>query len=64
MVSLTKEPRLKSFDLSAGENVVGVNYSDGETVLVSKKDYDRAFGTMINASKAEVIRDYAIKKEV
>ena len=36
-------------------------YSDKTKVLVSKKDFDRAFGAIINASKEEVLKDFAIK---
>lgn len=36
-------------------------YSDEEVVYVTKVDFDRAFGTIINAEKHEVIRDFAIK---
>lgn len=36
-------------------------YSDEDVVFVSKVDFDRAFGAIINAEKHEVIRDFAIK---
>ncbi|MDO5123086.1 MAG: hypothetical protein Q4D44_00285 [Eubacteriales bacterium] len=36
-------------------------YSDEEVVFVTKVDFDRAFGAIINAEKHEVIRDFAIK---
>ena len=39
---------------------VALNYSDGTTVHVKKTDFDRAFGTIVNATKAEVERDFAI----
>ena len=42
-----------------GENVA-LHYSDDTTVNVKKTDFDRAFGAIINATKAEVERDFAI----
>lgn len=36
-------------------------YSDKTKVLVSKKDFDRAFGAIINASKEEVLKDFAVE---
>ena len=37
-----------------------LTYDDGEQVKVSKNDFNRAFGAIINASKEDVIRDFAI----
>ena len=39
---------------------VRMTYNDGETIYVSKSDFDRAFGAILNASKEDVIRDFAI----
>lgn len=39
---------------------VALNYSDGTTVHVKKTDFDRAFGAIVNAEKADVVRDFAI----
>ena len=36
-------------------------YSDDEIVFVTREDFNRAFGAIINASKEEVIRDFAIE---
>lgn len=36
-------------------------YSDGENVTVDEKDFDRAFGTLINSTKEEVKRDFAVE---
>ena len=40
---------------------VDLHYSDGEVVTVKYEDYNRALGAIINASKDDVIRDFAIK---
>lgn len=40
---------------------VQLEYHDGSTLLVRKKDFNQAFGSIVNASKQEVERDYAIK---
>lgn len=42
-----------------GDKVV-LNYSDGTVINVKKADFDRAFGTIVNATKEEVQRDFAI----
>ena len=39
--------------------MVKLTYDDGEVVRVSKDDFDRAFGAIITADKADVIRDFA-----
>ena len=39
---------------------VRMTYNDGETIYVSKSDFDRAFGAILNASREDVIRDFAI----
>ena len=41
-------------------NVVTVEYSDESKVNVNTIDFNRAFGAIINASKEEVVRDFAI----
>ena len=41
-------------------NEVALTYNDGEEVRVSKSDWDRAFGAIVNAEKADVVRDFAI----
>ena len=41
-------------------NIVVLTYDDGDQVNVSKKDFDRAFGAIINATKEAVIRDFGI----
>ena len=35
-------------------------YEDGDEIKVSKDDFNRAFGTIISASKENVIRDFAV----
>ena len=44
-----------------GEDKVKLIYSDDEEVFVKKKDFDRAFGAIVNAEKEAVIRDFGIK---
>ena len=44
-------------------NRVKLVFSDRDVVYISKADFDRAFGTIINAKKDEVIRDYAISNK-
>lgn len=39
---------------------VDLFYEDGSVVKVSKKDFDRAFGAIINATKEAVLRDFAV----
>ena len=39
---------------------VTLEYEDGN-VVVKKEDFNRAFGTMINSTKQEIERDFAIK---
>ena len=43
----------------AGE-VVALFYPDGTTVNVKKTVFDRAFRAIINATKEDVIRDFAV----
>lgn len=42
------------------EDKVCLEYHDGEEVFVNRSDFDRAFGTIINASKEDIKRDFAI----
>lgn len=42
-----------------GDKVL-LEYHDGEEVFVNRSDFDRAFGTIINASKEDIKRDFAI----
>lgn len=39
---------------------VKLEYSDNDKVYITKKDFDRAFGAIVNATKEEVIRDFGI----
>ena len=38
-------------------------YEDNDIVYVSKVDFDRAFGTIVSASKVDILRDYVLRKE-
>lgn len=42
--------------------MVRLEYEDGTEVFVSKTDFNRAFGCIVSAPKADVIRDFAIKE--
>ena len=41
---------------------VKLDYQDGTSLYVSKKDFDRAFGCIISLTKAEAEEDFAIKE--
>ena len=47
----------------AGDKVKLV-YEDNDIVYVSKVDVDRAFGAIVSATKAEVVRYFAISNEI
>ena len=38
-------------------------YEDNDIVYVSKVDFDRAFGAIVSATKADILRDYVLRKE-
>lgn len=40
---------------------IDLTYSDNEIVRVTKTDFDRAFGAIINATKDAVVRDFGLK---
>ncbi len=40
---------------------VRLSYSDGTEFYVKKKDFNRAFGTILNNSKEDIKRDFEIK---
>jgi hypothetical protein len=42
---------------------VAITYPDGDKVIVNAVDFNRAFGAIINASKEDVIRDFAISTD-
>lgn len=50
--------RIKEWNVKG--NVVVVSYDDGTDVHVNTLVFNRAFGAIINASKEEVVRDFAI----
>ena len=39
-----------------------LEYQDGTSLYVTKKDFDRAFGCIISLTKAEAEEDFAIKE--
>lgn len=53
-----KDVFLKKWEY-AGDNVRLV-YKDGSVAFVSKTDFDRAFGCIVSAPKADVVRDFVI----
>ena len=57
-VNIMRDVYIEKWNIE-GDKVV-LNYSDGTTVNVKKTDFDRAFGAIVNATKAEVERDFAI----
>ncbi len=44
-----------------GNGTVKLTYQDEQEVLIQNRDFDRAFGPIVSADKATVIRDYAIR---
>lgn len=59
-MSITERIYLKNWNYDGSDRVKLV-YSDDEIVFVTREDFNRAFGAIINASKEEVIRDFAIE---
>lgn len=53
-----KDVFLKKWEY-AGDNVRLV-YRDGTVMYVSKTDFDRAFGCIVSAPKADIVRDFVI----
>ena len=59
-MSITERIYLKNWNYD-GPDRVKLVYSDDEIVFVTREDFNRAFVAIINASKEEVIRDFAIE---
>lgn len=57
---MSKNVYLKDWRINNTEATVELIYSDETIINVRKKDFDRAFGAMVNASKADIIREFAI----
>lgn len=55
-----KDVFLKKWNYAGSK--VRLEYEDGTEVFVSKTDFDRAFGCIVSAPKADIIRDFAIKE--
>ena len=55
---------LTSWAVSSDYPVVQLVYSDGDFFCVTSADFTRAFGAIINASKEDVYRDFAIKNHL
>ena len=43
------------------DGTVTLLYEDAKSVIVSKADFDRAFGTMCNASRDDVLKEFGVK---
>jgi len=41
---------------------VRLEYEDGTEVFVTKTDFNRAFGCIVSAPKADIIRDFGMKE--
>ncbi|MBQ3182179.1 MAG: hypothetical protein IJB57_00785 [Clostridia bacterium] len=52
---------LKSWNYDGDK--VKLVYEDNDIVYVSKTDFDRAFGTIVSATKADVLKDFAMSNE-
>lgn len=44
-----------------GDDRVIFEYSNGKALVVSREDYNRALGAIVNADYDDVVRDYAIE---
>ena len=44
-----------------GDDRVIFEYSNDKALVVSREDYNRALGAIVNADYDEVVRDYAIE---
>ena len=44
-----------------GNDRVIFKYSNGKALVVSREDYNRALGAIVNADYDEVVRDFAIE---
>ena len=42
-------------------DLVFLKYDDGDQVMVSKADFDRAFACMVSCPKNEISRDFGIR---
>ena len=51
---------MKGWEYLGLEKVL-LTYEDG-TVIVSRKDFNRAFGAMVNSTREEVERDFGCKQ--
>lgn len=57
---MAKAKMIRIKDWKVCGNIVTVSYDDGTDVHVNTLDFNRAFGAIINATKEEVVRDFAI----
>lgn len=47
-------------DWKINGDFVDLTYSDNDNVRVNKTDFDKAFGAIVNTSKEDVVRDFAV----
>ena len=52
---------LKSWNYDGDK--VKLVYEDNDIVYVYKVDFDRAFRAIVSATKADILRDYVLRKE-
>ena len=55
---MSNNARLQNWTIEADK--VKLTYKDGESLYVTKKDFDRAFGCIVALTRAEAQRDFAI----
>lgn len=60
--TMNKPVYLKSWNYDGDK--VKLVYEDNAIIYVSKTDFDRAFGAIVSATKAEVLRDFVLKNDV
>ena len=55
-----KKVFIDQWEIGANDKVL-LTYSDGDVVIVEREDFIRAMGAIINATKEDVIRDFAVE---
>lgn len=55
--------RIYMTDWKQDGQYIDLTYSDNDVVRVTKTDFDRAFGAMLNADKEAVVRDFGLKDD-
>lgn len=59
---MTEEKRIRMRKWNYDGDNVRLEYTDNTVVYVTKEDFNRAFGSIINSSKEDVIKEFGITK--